>query len=173
MALLVEGVQNVSRALAGNVGASRPTASLPPSSVAQASEKASQAVQEEGASTARGGDLVSLSGSSRALNGQAPRESGTADTASGAGSDPANVNQSVEESLQKEEERLSQIAEAFNQQQDQLQVRIRYDDETGLRLFQFVEKNSGEVVRQLPPDDVVAFTKRFQSISGLLFSEQA
>jgi len=166
MALLVEGVQNASRAFAGGVDASRPTTSLPPSSVAEASEKENKAVQGEGAASAAN-DSVSFTGAGPT------RSSGGAAAAAETNPVAANGQQKLEESQRTEEERLDQIAEAFNQQQEQLQVRIRFDEDTGLRLFQFVEKESGEVVRQIPPDDMVAFTKRFQSLSGLLFSEQA
>lgn len=63
------------------------------------------------------------------------------------------------------------LSEQFN---DNLALRFERDEETGRQIFQLVDKETGDVVRQIPPQQILEFSKRFQEfVSGLLFSEQA
>ena len=76
---------------------------------------------------------------------------------------------------QQEEERIKEAAEEISEKlNESLSVRFRTDEETGESVYQFVEKETGDVVRQIPPKDLVEFNKRFdEAVSGLLLSEQA
>lgn len=56
---------------------------------------------------------------------------------------------------------------------DSLSLKFSQDEETGVELFQLVEKETGNVVRQVPAEDILKFMKKFNTVSGLLFSEQA
>lgn len=61
----------------------------------------------------------------------------------------------------------------LNQPAEQLRLRFSRDEETGKDVFQLVEPDSGEVVRQIPPENILEFIKRFQtSVSGMLLSEK-
>ncbi|HUJ89814.1 MAG TPA: flagellar protein FlaG [Syntrophorhabdales bacterium] len=42
--------------------------------------------------------------------------------------------------------------------------RISYDKDIGRTMVQIFDTESGKVVRQLPPEDVVAFLKRFRKV---------
>ncbi len=167
--MTVEGVSNVNRATADNVSASARLASLPPSSASTPTRISTQPVPEEGGSSGKtsipgGGDVVSLSTNPKTGAAGAANDSSSASPAdsSGAAARPAES-----------EEELQAIAEALSEQVEPLVVRLERDEETGMNLFQFVDKESGEIVRQIPPKDMVEFLKRFQSISGVFFSEQA
>jgi flagellar protein FlaG len=82
--------------------------------------------------------------------------------------------QNIEAEREQEKERLARISEELNERLDgQLSLRFRTDEETGIDLFQLIKQDSGEVVRQVPAEEIVEFMKRFQSFSGMLFSEQA
>lgn len=88
---------------------------------------------------------------------------------------PELAKQVEQEAEQRNKEKLDRISEEINDQlSDQLKLRFRTDEETGLDLFQLVEQETGEVVRQIPSEEVLSFMKRFQENSpGLLVSEQA
>ena len=47
------------------------------------------------------------------------------------------------------------------------------DKETGDLSIQVVDKNSGEVIREIPPEELVAFSRRFREMLGLFVDEQA
>ena len=73
-----------------------------------------------------------------------------------------------------ERERLARLSEEINAKiNERLTVRFKTDEETGVDLFQLVEQETGEVVRQIPSEEILAFLRKFQDTSGLLFSEQA
>jgi len=55
-----------------------------------------------------------------------------------------------------------------------MMVKFDKDQETGENLVLFVEKESGKVIRQVPSEEALEFTKRFQdSVSGIFISEDA
>lgn len=84
------------------------------------------------------------------------------------GSNPAELNP------EDEKERFERITKELNSKlDDNLALRFGEDKETGQGFFQLVERESGEVVRQVPSEEILEFMKRFQSFSGLLFSQQA
>jgi len=82
--------------------------------------------------------------------------------------------EATEETRAQERERLERLSEEINAKiNERLTVRFRTDEETGIDLFQLVEQETGEVVRQVPSEELLAFLRKFQDTSGLLFSEQA
>jgi flagellar protein FlaG len=44
--------------------------------------------------------------------------------------------------------------------------------ETGDLLIQVVDGETGDIVRQIPPDEVIAFMRRFREVLGLLLDEK-
>ena len=52
-------------------------------------------------------------------------------------------------------------------------VQFEVDHDTGDLNIQIVDRNSGEVVRQIPPEQLTRFSRRFQEVLGLLIDEQA
>jgi uncharacterized FlaG/YvyC family protein len=72
------------------------------------------------------------------------------------------------------EERLKKIAEEVNKKLDKsLKIRFGQDETTGIDYFQLIEKKSGDVIRQFPPEEFIEISKSNQDVRSLLFSEQA
>lgn len=72
-----------------------------------------------------------------------------------------------------DEEAQKKLEEHKKQIEENLALRFGTDEETGTDFFQLVDTTSGDVVRQIPSENVLEFMKRFKSVTGLLFSEQA
>ncbi|OQW35772.1 MAG: hypothetical protein A4E19_16110 [Nitrospira sp. SG-bin1] len=53
------------------------------------------------------------------------------------------------------------------------QLRIRVDNETERVVVKVVEQESGEVIRQIPPEELLELEKYLSSPKGLLLKEQA
>jgi flagellar protein FlaG len=52
------------------------------------------------------------------------------------------------------------------------QLRIRVDDETDRVVVKVVEQESGEVIRQIPPEELLELEKYLSNPKGLLLQEQ-
>ncbi|UVT21065.1 MAG: flagellar protein FlaG [Nitrospira sp.] len=52
-------------------------------------------------------------------------------------------------------------------------LQIKVDDETERVVVKVVEQNSGEVIRQIPPEELLKLDKYLSSPKGLLLSEEA
>ena len=64
-------------------------------------------------------------------------------------------------------------SEAASSSFDHTSVRLSYDKEIGRIVMQVLDKDSATVVKQLPPDEVVAFLKRFRKAVALLVDTTA
>lgn len=53
------------------------------------------------------------------------------------------------------------------------QLKIHVDDETERVVVKIVEQESGEVIRQIPPEELLELEKYLSSPKGLLLQEQA
>lgn len=84
----------------------------------------------------------------------------------------ATQESEVNSLLQQVEDRVLGALEEAADESD-LTIRFRRDEETGSSLVQFIESDTGDVVRQFPPEDVLKFASRFQDITGDLFSSEA
>lgn len=68
---------------------------------------------------------------------------------------------------------LNELTQKLNQRLDpSLNLRFLQDEETGLDFFQIVDKQSGEVVRQYPPEELIEATADLREVSGLIFSNE-
>ncbi|MCB1053154.1 MAG: flagellar protein FlaG [Acidobacteria bacterium] len=86
---------------------------------------------------------------------------------------PAAEEPVPETSTSTNQQNLEQLATQVNRQTDQsINVRFRKDEETGLDFFQIVDKKSGEVLRQYPPEEFLNLVKNLQDVSGLIFSDE-
>ncbi len=47
------------------------------------------------------------------------------------------------------------------------------DDETKLKLVKIVDRETKEVIRQIPSEEIVRFVKVFDELRGVLLSERA
>ncbi len=50
-------------------------------------------------------------------------------------------------------------------------IEFSFDDEVGRVVVKVKSKESGEIVRQIPPEDFLAFSARFREMLGVLFDE--
>ena len=86
-----------------------------------------------------------------------------------------NDQKSDETSITQEKahEVFKELEEGLNKQlSDDLELRFLTDEDTGLNYFQLIEKESGEVIRQYPPDEMIKLVQDLREVSSLLFSEQ-
>lgn len=51
-------------------------------------------------------------------------------------------------------------------------LRIDHDDEAGRFVYLNVDKKSGEVVKQFPPEDLLKFIAQFRETAGLLIDDE-
>jgi flagellar protein FlaG len=47
-----------------------------------------------------------------------------------------------------------------------LGLKFFYDHEAGVRVIQVVDEESGDIIRQIPPDEVVDFMRQFRETKG-------
>jgi flagellar protein FlaG len=82
----------------------------------------------------------------------------------------ATQNQPEEPSLQ---ERVSEIVREMNEQIQQHSTQLEFviDGDTNDVIVKIVNKESGELVRQIPPEELVNLTKAFSELRGVLFSQ--
>ena len=66
-------------------------------------------------------------------------------------------------------ERVRSINEHMRQQSTQLEFSI--DGDTSSIVVKVLNKETGEVVRQIPPEELLNLTKSFQNLRGLMVSE--
>ncbi|NPA12488.1 MAG: flagellar protein FlaG [Aquificae bacterium] len=69
---------------------------------------------------------------------------------------------------------LKQALEDLNKKLDMLnsQLKVETDDETGIRVIKIVDKETNEVIRQIPPEVMLKIAKYMDEIAGLLFNEK-
>jgi len=73
-----------------------------------------------------------------------------------------------------ERKRLEKATEELNQKLNQnLSLRFGEDQDSGKDYFQLIEKETGDVVQQIPSQDVLDFVQKFRDFSGLLFNHDA
>lgn len=56
---------------------------------------------------------------------------------------------------------------------DHMQVQFKFseDKETGIQVVQVLDADSGKIVRQIPPDEMLNVAKALRQITGLLVSK--
>lgn len=87
------------------------------------------------------------------------------------GSSPATGQQADARFLL--EERLAELSQRMEQQQaGSFNLRFRTDEDTGLEFFQIVDKKSGEVIRQYPPEEYLALVENLREVTGLIVSDE-
>ena len=64
---------------------------------------------------------------------------------------------------------------AFNDvfEQANVGVRYRFDQDTGDLVITLVNRNTDEVLRQVPPDQILAMRQRLEELLGLIFDTTA
>ena len=76
----------------------------------------------------------------------------------------------VEESRKPDREEVAQELEKLNKQLEFMNRSIRFsiDDDSKEVVVKVVNKSSGEVIAQYPPDEIINLKKRLEEMTGLL-----
>ncbi|RMA93253.1 flagellar protein FlaG [Hydrogenothermus marinus] len=53
------------------------------------------------------------------------------------------------------------------------QLKIEFDKDTGIKVVKIVDKETDQVIRQIPPEVVLKIAKYLDELTGLLFNEKA
>jgi flagellar protein FlaG len=188
MAVLVEGTNTQTRASHEIGVARRSAASLPSSSTGLVEGQTTRLKNLEGEASPNpqaAEDTLSLSleaeqkatpvqrkEASQHNENQAAERLAVQSDASPAGS---LIEQGLESAKTREAERIQEIQKDLSEKlNSSYSLRFKEDQDTGIDFFQLVEPDTGDVVRQIPAEEVLEFIKRFQStVSGLFISEQA
>ena len=79
--------------------------------------------------------------------------------------DDGNVDKNAVK-LQTEE--LNQVVDLFN-----YQLRFEIDDRLGKVIVKIIDKETGETIRQIPPEDMLNIMARIDEVLGMMFDERA
>ena len=85
-----------------------------------------------------------------------------------------HLGQSKHVSIEKQNRTDRPAREVSNRQFSfiNLSVRLKFetDEETGERVIQLIDSETGEVVRQIPPEELLHVMKALRDLKGMLFS---
>ncbi len=82
---------------------------------------------------------------------------------------PAGQNINVtDEKLQQATEAMGKIAEAMNSH-----LKFSVDKSTGKTVVKIVNGNTGEVIRQIPPEETLRIMSKMRDVIGILFDREA
>ncbi|MCH8127315.1 flagellar protein FlaG [candidate division KSB1 bacterium] len=79
--------------------------------------------------------------------------------------DDGNVDKNAVK-LQTEE--LNQVVDLFNHE-----LRFEIDDRLGKVIVKIIDKETGETIRQIPPEDMLNIMARIDEVLGMMFDERA
>lgn len=175
MTLLAEGTLR-----AASFGVAKQAASLPSSSTSKAEAPKAKAVEKE----AEGGtfvgeqasDVVSLASNLQTdpVEATQTHEDDDAQTVSSAERVGEQSQEVLADSKETERERLENITQELEKQLNtNLSLKFGQDEETGKDVIQLVEKDTGDIVQQIPPQAVLDFVEKFNDFAGLIFNEDA
>jgi flagellar protein FlaG len=70
---------------------------------------------------------------------------------------------------------IEKSVEAFNEKMEMMnsQLRIEFDQDTGLKVVKIIDKNTKEVIRQIPSETMLKIAKYIDELTGLLFDKKA
>lgn len=72
-------------------------------------------------------------------------------------------------------EKLEDITKKLNEQMDSLGTNIRfaYNDEFGSMYIKVTERDTGNVIRQIPTEEAMRLTKYFKDAIGMIFDKES
>lgn len=73
----------------------------------------------------------------------------------------------VREDVVKAAEKLNKAVDAFD-----VQVRFEVHEETGRTVVKVVDRSTGELIRQIPPEQILKISAEIQKLVGLLVDEK-
>ena len=89
--------------------------------------------------------------------------------------------QAVQENVKLYEQKTlsrEKLSESIQQLNDQLQkfnrdLQFVADEGTGKRVVKVIDSNTGEVIRQIPPEEILRIMQNIDNMSGLIFNNKA
>lgn len=161
-----------------SLSVAKPTTSLPFPSRSNGNSLAPARKEVEGGAFAErrasDSDVVSLA-TDDAPNAEATQEANpNSATASSGGSQDVTNRQALDNARATEEKRLEKLTKELNEKlNENLTIRFGQDEDSGENIVQLIEKKTGDVVRQFPPQEILEFRERFKDYAGLLFNQDA
>ena len=110
-----------------------------------------------------------------------PRQQQAATEAAPAASSPAMRTQDLQETpaatqnIQTNREQLKEAVKATNDFVSLVNNAVEFslDDDTGITVVKVIDKNTKEVVRQIPSEEMLAIAKALDTVQGLLVRQKA
>lgn len=170
--MLAEGTLRVD-----NFSVAKQATSLPSSTSKKTGPTEPVSNKEEGAAFVglQADDVVSLGTSQQTRDAEATdkqQADALVETADKQSSEA--TRESLDEARKAERERIKKIAAELNDKlNENLSLKFGHDEKSGKDFFQLVEKDSGDVIRQIPSEEILDFMRKFKDFAGLLFSQQA
>ena len=81
----------------------------------------------------------------------------------------------LEEAREVSRDKVENAIESLNQSVSLLNHRLRFsiDESTGRLQVRVIDNLTNEIIREVPPERVLAFVRKFEEFLGLLFDERA
>jgi flagellar protein FlaG len=88
---------------------------------------------------------------------------------------PASVQTQAQPASAPDPERLRQAAETLNRQLEASAQNLRFslDESTGKLIVRVVDTATGDVIRQVPSEELLAINRSLDRLQGLLLDQQA
>ena len=110
-----------------------------------------------------------------------PRQQQAATEAAPAASSPAMRTQDLQETpaatqnIQTNREQLKEAVKATNDFVSLVNNAVEFslDDDTGITVVKVIDKNTKEVIRQIPSEEMLAIAKALDTVQGLLVRQKA
>lgn len=88
------------------------------------------------------------------------------------------VSKKVEESKEKEEiskDKVGKTVESLSQISHLLNTRLTFDfdENTGKNIIRVIDRESGDVIRQIPAQEMLDLVSKLKGVIGMLFDEEA
>ena len=114
-------------------------------------------------------------------NVSVPRQQQAAPEAAPAANSPAMRTQDLQETpiatqnVQSSREQLKEAVKATNDFVSLVNNAVEFslDDDTGITVVKVIDKNTKEVVRQIPSEEMLAIAKALDTVQGLLVRQKA
>lgn len=119
---------------------------------------------------------VSTVSSERAPSGRALRHAGPDRTVSSGIKDVADSGPPIDEgSTQSATEMMERTVAALNDvfEQTNVGLRFRVDEATGDTIVSVIDRDTGDVLRQVPAEEILQMRQRLQELMGVLFDVTA
>lgn len=169
----------VTLGVSNGLSVAKQATSLPSSSTSHAAAISAAVKKEaEGGALAErrasDSDVVSLA-SDDTPNAEATQEASSNLFAASNGKANGNLTrEALEKARQAEQQRLEKVTKEINDKlNENLSLRFEKDEGSGEDVVQLIEKKTGDVVRQFPPQAILDFREKFKDFAGLLFNQDA